>query len=178
MPNPHPVRREYALLPRLAATLAAGTLFAVLIPLALIHLFPRLDAALGLPRFLPGLAGDVLGGALIVIGAVFAYWTIGDQLFIARGTPLPMMATQQLLVGGPYVYCRNPMAFGAMTAYVGIGVVVGSIASVAAVVLFGGLLLAYIRRTEEPELEARFGQAYRDYRASTPFFFPFGWRKG
>ncbi len=178
MPNPHPVRREYALLPRLLATLAAGLLFAVLIPLALIRWIPDLDAVIGFPPLSPGMAGIVLGGVLIVIGAVFALWTIGDQLFVARGTPLPMMATQTLLVGGPYTYCRNPMAFGAMTAYVGIGVVVGSPASVLAVVLFGGLLMTYIKQFEEPELVARFGQAYVDYRAATPFFFPRLRRRG
>lgn len=178
MPNPHPVRREFALLPRLLATLAAGMVFAVLIPLALILWIPDLDAVIGFPHLEPGPVGNVLGGALIVIGAVFALWTIGVQLFIGRGTPLPVMATQTLLVGGPYAFCRNPMAFGAMTAYVGIGVVVGSPASVLAVMLFGGLLMAYIKQFEEPELVARFGQAYVDYRAATPFFFPRLRRKG
>ena len=38
--------------------------------------------------------------------------------------------------------------------------------------MLGALLLFYIKRVEEPELERRFGQAYRDYRERTPFLIP------
>ncbi len=167
--------REYALLPRLAATLLAGVLFAFLIPYTLVTLGPRLDAILGLPRLPLGLAALILGGLLVAIGLFYAFWSIGDQLLLARGTPLPVMATQTLLVGGPFKHCRNPMSFGAISLYLGISIIVQSISSILMVCLFTALLLVYIKKIEERELGARFGQAYLAYKTATSFIIPRPW---
>jgi protein-S-isoprenylcysteine O-methyltransferase Ste14 len=43
---------------------------------------------------------------------------------------------------------------------------------IALVLAFFGLLLVYIKRVEEREMEARFGDAYRAYRRNTPFLLP------
>jgi len=34
-----------------------------------------------------------------------------------RGTPLPVMPTQELLTEGPFRYSRNPMTLGTILAY-------------------------------------------------------------
>ncbi len=167
--------REYALLPRLAATLLAGVLFAFLIPYTLVTLGPRLDFILGLPQLPLGLAGLILGSLLVALGLFYAFWSIGDQLLLARGTPLPVMATQTLLVRGPFKHCRNPMSFGAISLYLGISIIVQSISSILMVCLFTALLLVYIKKIEERELVSRFGQAYLDYKANTPFIIPRPW---
>lgn len=165
-------KREYSLAQRLLASLAAGVLFAFLLPFALYRLVPRLDAVLGLPKLAFG-AGNLIAGAVLVgVGLFYALWSIGDQLFTARGTPLPMMATQKLLVSGPFRHCRNPMAFGTMAAYLGISVLAGSIASILVVLMLSGLLIWYIKRVEERELTARFGEQYLAYKRSTSFLIP------
>jgi protein-S-isoprenylcysteine O-methyltransferase Ste14 len=163
---------EYTFPQRLVATLFAGVLFAFLIPFTLIQVVPRLDTALGLPSLFFGIVNYILGAILLLTGAVYAFWSIATQLAQARGTPLPMMATQTLLVSGPFRHCRNPMAFGTFLLYLGIGILVGSISSILAVALFAALLLIYIKRVEERELAARFGQAYLEYKAATPFIIP------
>ncbi len=167
--------REYALLPRLGATLLAGVLFAFLIPYTLVNLGPRLDLAIGLPRLSLGIAALLLGGVLAATGLFYAFWSIGDQLLLASGTPLPVMATQTLLVHGPFKHCRNPMSFGAICLYLGISIMAQSIASILIVCLFTALLFLYIKKIEERELEARFGQAYLVYRGKTPFIIPRPW---
>jgi hypothetical protein len=48
---------------------------------------------------------------MVLIGWLFAMWSIGDQLTRGRGTPLPVMATQTLLIAGPFAYCRQPDEF-------------------------------------------------------------------
>ncbi len=169
--------REYSISQRLLGLLPAGALFVGLIPYALIWPIPRLDAVLGLPRLSFGVANWIGGGLLILMGAVYAFWSISAQLGRARGTPLPMMATQTLLVDGPFKQCRNPMALGTFLLYAGISVLVGSLSSLGAVALFAAFLLTYIKRIEERELEARFGAAYIAYKAATPFIIPAIFRK-
>ena len=93
----------------------------------------------------------------------------------AKGTPSPTMATQKLLVGGPFSVCRNPMALDTILAYLGIGVVVGAPFAVGVVALFTAVLTLYIKTVEEKELLARFGDEYAAYKQHTPFLIPF-WR--
>ncbi len=165
-------KRDYSLPVRLAVTLSAGFFFAVLIPFTLILWASDLDAILGLSPFHVETREWITGGILMLIGFVFAAWSISDQLFRARGTPIPVVATQELLVSGPYRLCRNPMGFGAISAYLGLALLSGSPASILCVVLFAGLFIAYVKGFEEKELEARFGESYRTYRESTPFIIP------
>jgi protein-S-isoprenylcysteine O-methyltransferase Ste14 len=164
--------RKYPLGVRLTVTLVAGFFFAVLIPFTLILWASDLDGFLGLRPFHVEIREWITGGILLLIGFVFAVWSISDQLFRARGTPIPVVATQVLLVTGPYRLCRNPMGFGAISAYLGLSLFSGSPASILCVVLFAGLFIAYVKGFEEKELEARFGDSYRDYRDSTPFIIP------
>ncbi len=153
-------------------TLPAGILFVYLIPLMLVRLGPRLDALLRLPRLAFGTGNLVVGGLLVVLGAFVALWSIVAQFSLAGGTPLPVMATQTLLVKGPFKLCRNPMSLGTISLYTGVAILAGSICSLAIVALLAALLLTYLKRIEERELEARFGPAYRAYKAATPFLIP------
>jgi len=165
-------KKEYPLPVRLAAMAVAAILFLGLIPYALIIPIPKLDALLHLPAFHFGVINLIAGIVLILCGMFFGFWSIGEQLFEARGTPLPMMATQKLLVSGPFRFCRNPMTFGTICAYVGVGVIIGSPAAILSVAAFGGLLVLYLKRIEERELAIRFGQEYLEYKARTPFLLP------
>ena len=165
-------RREYSLPVRLLATACAGLLFAFLIPLTLIRFLPRLDAALGILPLTFGYANLLVGGICVLVGLFFGFWSIWDQLFDARGTPIPVLATQKLLVRGPFKYCRNPMSFGTFMAYFGLSICVGSLSSFVSVAVFAVLLMLYIKKFEERELEARFGEEYKEYKAKTPFLIP------
>jgi protein-S-isoprenylcysteine O-methyltransferase Ste14 len=64
------------------------------------------------------------------------------------------------------------MTFGTFLTYSGLSILVGSLSALLVVILFCSLLLLYIKRIEEKELEVRFGQEYVDYKASTPFIIP------
>jgi len=165
-------KREYPLWVRLLAVLPAGVLFIGLIPWMVIRLGPQIDTALHLPRLYFGLPNLLLGGLMALVGITFGLWSNAEEIFHARGTPLPVMPTQVLLVRPPFDRTRNPMSFGALTIYLGVAVMVVSIASLAIAVLMAALLITYLKRIEERELEARFGQAYLEYKARTPFLIP------
>ena len=122
-----------------------------------------------------GMVNTVLGCGLIAGGFLLGWWAVYVQFEIGRGTPVPLMATQQLIVQKPYSYCRNPMALGTIAAYWGIALLIGSISAAAVVLTLVAFLLVYIRFFEEKEMELRFGRAYLEYRKRTPFIIP-RWR--
>jgi protein-S-isoprenylcysteine O-methyltransferase Ste14 len=165
-------KKEYPLWQRLLAGLLAGGLFAFLIPWALLRGLPRLDAQLGWPPVNLGMAGLIIGIAMVVIGLPIGFWTVVDQFTRASGTPLPIMATQRLLTDGPYAWSRNPMVFGTLAAYLGLALISDSWCALGGFLLFATLLLAYLKLVEERELAARFGQAYLDFKQKTSFLIP------
>jgi protein-S-isoprenylcysteine O-methyltransferase Ste14 len=118
----------------------------------------------------------ILGWLLIVIGWLFGIWSIYIQFTLGRGTPVPLMATQELIIRPPYSYCRNPMALGAIVMYLGVAILVGSMGCVVLVLFGTGLLLTYIKRIEEREMEIRFGQEYLKYKKQIPFLIPHLWK--
>jgi protein-S-isoprenylcysteine O-methyltransferase Ste14 len=165
-------QKEHSLDRRLKTLIPAGFLFLGLFPLAIAGGGPWLDARLGLPSFQFGAVNMLSGGLLLAVGMVFGLWSNFAEITRGRGTPLPMMPTQELLIDGPFRYCRNPMTFGTLTAYTGIGILAGTPAGLAIVFVFGSLLIAYLKLIEEKELAARFGEPYLAYKRSVPFLIP------
>ena len=157
---------------RIAITLLAGPIFLGLLPFLVAAVGPRLDRRLGLPSLRIGRVTRVVGGLLTVLGFSLGFWLVITQLTRGRGTPLPVMPTQELLTEGPFRYCRNPMTLGTILTYLGIGVGVGTIAGTALVLGLAGSLLVYLKRPEEGELAERFGGAYLAYRREVPFIIP------
>jgi protein-S-isoprenylcysteine O-methyltransferase Ste14 len=164
--------KEYPITHRILVLIPAGFLFVLLIPFILIRMAPSIDNTLGFPSIDLGLPGLIVGGIFIAIGLIYAMWSISAQLFRASGTPLPMMATQKLLITSPFDQCRNPMSFGTILLYLGISIIIGSITAIGLVLLLAAFLVSYIKLIEEKELEARFGEDYIEYKSRTPFLVP------
>lgn len=164
--------REFGLGERVIATLFAGVVFVLLIPFVILKGSAAIDRWLQISPFDLGLINLMIGGAMALIGWLFAIWSIVDQLTRGRGTPLPVMATQTLLITGPFAYCRNPMSFGTIVLYSGLAIWTGSWSAIALVTSFAVMLIAYLKYIEEKELEARFGQSYMEYKETTPFIIP------
>lgn len=165
-------KHEYSPRQRMTQLLVAAVVFLVVLPGALAIFAASLDTWLNLPRFADGLITLVVGVLMILGGWLLGLWANYAQFTIGRGTPVPLMATQRLIVQPPYTYCRNPMALGAIVMYLGESVALGSLAAVGLVLLGAAGLLTYIKRIEEQELAARFGEDYLQYRRHTPFLIP------
>lgn len=152
--------------------LLLAPIFLFLLPFLFIRFGNRLDHWLQLPPIPSQPWNWVIGGLLILSGLWFAVWSIYSQFTLGRGTPVPLMATQQLVIQPPYTYCRNPMALGAIIAYLGAATFFHSPGGMIVVVVVLGLLLVYIKRVEEREMEHRFGLPYLEYKERTPFLIP------
>ncbi|HOW92532.1 MAG TPA: isoprenylcysteine carboxylmethyltransferase family protein [Anaerolineaceae bacterium] len=166
------MRRRVQLPVKILALLLAGGLFVFLIPYTLVVLAPRLDAWLGLPDFYIGWINILVCVLLVICGGYFAFSSIFQQLFKADGTPLPFIPTQKLLANNVFQLTRNPMTLGTICIYTGVAILAGSISALLVVILFFSLLLIYIKKIEERELEIRFGKAYLHYKNNRPFLFP------
>jgi protein-S-isoprenylcysteine O-methyltransferase Ste14 len=114
-----------------------------------------------------------LSAALIIIGLSVWAWAILIQISSGKGTPMPIAPPQELVVSGPYRYCRNPIQLGAMLYYWGLGTHFGSM-TVGFLMFCLTLLIGsfYNKVFEEKELLQRFGKDYEAYRAVTPFLIP------
>ena len=171
-------KHEYSSKQRFVALLVLVPIFLILLPFILITLGSRIDQGLQWSPILYDPFNLILGWLLIVAGWLFGIWSIYIQFTLGRGTPVPLMATQKLIIRPPYSYCRNPMALGAIVMYLGVAILFGSMGAVVLELLCAGLLLTYIKRIEEREMEIRFGQEYLNYKKQTPFLIPRFWRQG
>jgi len=163
---------EYSKKQRMIAVIFGGVIFWLIIPFLMVVLSSYIDQRLHLPRFYDGLINLVIGLLLIVVGWLFANWTVRVQFSLGKGTPIPLMATQKLIVKGPYTYCRNPMTLGTAIFYFGVAMWLGSISAIGLGLIYPAGILIYIKLIEERELEERFGSEYLEYKKSTPFLIP------
>jgi len=150
----------------------AAAIFPFLLPWGMMVLGRKIDGWLGIAALSLPPVNAILGGILIAVGLPLALWTIIAQLTRGHGTPVPIVATQKLIIEPPYTLCRNPMVLGTLMAYLGLAVIIGSPGTALVVAVFGALLLFYVKRIEEQEMLERFGADYEAYRKRTPFLIP------
>lgn len=165
-------RAEHREPARVAVLILLAPVFLGLLPFLVGVTGRRVDRGVGLPPLPIGTAGQALGALLTAAGFSLGLWSVSAQLDQGRGTPLPIMPTQELLTHGPFRCCRNPMTLGAISAYLGIALMARTPAGLSFVVALAATLVGYLKLLEEPELAERFGDDYLAYRRSTPFIVP------
>jgi len=136
-----------------------------------------IDQWLHLPRLVLTPINLILGILLIILGWLFANWTVKVQYALGKGTPIPLIATRKLVIQGPYRYCRNPMTLGTIMVYLGVAIWIGSLSGLALGLIYPVVILIYIKLIEEKELEGRFGSEYVEYKKRTPFLVPRLWKR-
>jgi protein-S-isoprenylcysteine O-methyltransferase Ste14 len=135
------------------------------VPLAL----ARAEEIWGLARLPPRpLLGAGLFGAMSLLGILTANVLVRD----GRGTPLPFDTARELVASGPYRYVRNPMAMFGFGQGLAVGLWLGSPAVLVYTVVGIATWQWLARPWEEADLQARFGEAYRRYKAAVPCWIP------
>jgi len=140
----------------------------------LLFIFPKFvfDKWLQLPTLSNLPIRIISGWILITLGLFFLVSSTKAQREIDKGTPIPLKATQKLVVEKPYSYFRNPLYFGLISFFFGISIMIGSISPLVMVSIFSATILVYIKFIEEQELEMRYGVEYLAYKKITPLLIP------
>jgi protein-S-isoprenylcysteine O-methyltransferase Ste14 len=104
-----------------------------------------------------------IGVVLVIAGVLGRLWS---TLYIGQ------RKNRHLIVTGPYSMTRNPLYVSSMLAILGVSLMIGSALITAVFVPIFFFLFAYAARRESEYLRSKFGSAYDDYAARTPFFMP------
>jgi protein-S-isoprenylcysteine O-methyltransferase Ste14 len=113
------------------------------------------------PRF-TGLAGQLAGGVLILIGLILLVFANG--LFNRAGTDvIPFRDVTALVTTGVYRYTRNPMYLGMAAVLLGCAITVGASTALLIPPLFMVIIELRFIRPEEAMLRGLFPQEYPAY---------------
>jgi protein-S-isoprenylcysteine O-methyltransferase Ste14 len=114
----------------------------------------------------------LIGAALIAAG--FLLWLQTVLLFarLGRGTLAPWDPTERLVVEGPYRRVRNPMISAVLGVLLGEAILLGSPPLAIWFAAFLAVNAIWFPLGEEPGLERRFGDDYREYKRNVPRWLP------
>lgn len=102
--------------------------------------------------------------SLLAFGVILAVWS--RRTFESAGTNVnPSLPSTTLVVTGPFGFSRNPMYVARTFLYVGLGLMVNALWVVAVLVPLLLVMHYGVVKPEERYLEAKFGEAYRQYRS-------------
>jgi len=152
-----------------------GPLFFFGFVAGLVFAATKTDAWLGFGKIILPPWNIWLSRPLMLCGLFLMAWS-ASRFFKAKGTPVPFNPPRQLVTTGPYAWSRNPMMSGLFIVLFGIGIRLISCSLLFFYLpLFMLLIYIVLKMVEEPGLEERFKEEYRQYKKNTPMFFP--WRK-
>lgn len=117
---------------------------------------------------------------VILVGLLFGAAGLGLSFWAMRlfttegggGSPAPWEPIKNFIVQGPYRYVRNPMLTGVMLVLMAEALLLQSVPIAIWMVTFFILNTVYFAFSEEPQLETRFGDAYREYKRHVPRWIP------
>ena len=117
-------------------------------------------------------ASLIVGGGILLLGEFFRLWGVCYAGSETRTTG--DVGGTFLVVSGAYSYVRNPLYFGNMLMYLGIGLMSMSLFPYLqiAALLFFYFQYQVIITEEEKYLISKFGQHFDDYKKSVPKLIP------
>lgn len=96
------------------------------------------------------------------------------QEFVQRGggTPFPYDPPRRLVITGPYMYVRNPMQLTTVLLFMGLAVLLESVAMVAAAIITYAYSAGLAWWHEDLEMEPRWGNSWQLYRRNVRNWLP------
>lgn len=111
-------------------------------------------------------------GMLLGSGFFLMVWTMRLFSQVGKGSPAPWDPIDRLITSGPYAYMRNPMLTGVFMVLLAEVLFFQSMELGIYFFLFFLANVLYFSFSEEPALEKRYGNAYREYKVNVPRFIP------
>jgi protein-S-isoprenylcysteine O-methyltransferase Ste14 len=155
----------------------SSIIFFLIVPVISLFFGRRLDGVLGINPLELGTGGTLFSLCLFLVGGYYVIESIRILFIRGGGIPLgdvfPEDQTTELIIEGVYSQTRNPMLFGYLLCVIALGIQMKS-TSVAAIIPTAFIVIwtIWLKTREEPALEARFGEPYREYKKRTPYLIP------
>jgi protein-S-isoprenylcysteine O-methyltransferase Ste14 len=111
-------------------------------------------------------------GATIFIGLTPALDSIRRFIYVGRGTLIPIVPTERLVVSGFYRYVRNPMYVGVLTALCGEALLFWDRRLVIEALVAGLGFHLFVLLHEEPALARRYPRDYPRYKSHVARWWP------
>jgi len=115
---------------------------------------------------------SAIGMIILSAGMILIVITVSMFMRIGRGTLAPWSPTRNLVKTGVYAHVRNPMISGVCIVLVGESMLFQSVIILIWAMIFFVFNTVYFKLSEEPGLEERFGDEYREYRQNVPRWVP------
>jgi protein-S-isoprenylcysteine O-methyltransferase Ste14 len=117
-------------------------------------------------------ATDPVGGGVFLAASLLGLGTANVFVRDGAGTPLPLDTARRLVIAGPYRHVRNPMAMFGFAQAIGVGMWLRSPGVLVYTAVGMAIWQGLARPWEEADLERRFGDRYRRYRAVVSCWWP------
>jgi len=108
----------------------------------------------------------MIAGLTLIAKTVYTLTRIGD------GTLAPWSPTKKLVTTGIYGHVRNPMILGVLITLLGESATILSAQMFKWTIIFFIINNIWFLLYEEPNLEKKFGEEYREYKKSVPRWIP------
>ena len=161
---------------RIFVLIGSGIYVIIIMPIIGILVSMAMDNLLNLPKIIHTPYNFVVAPIILIVGFFWAIWSNIEIYKRGNGSPVPFKDTHTLYVvrSGPYKYTRNPMIFGYVIIWIGLGVLINSFfltVGFALIILI--VLILVVKLWEEKNLEKRFGSQYLEYKKNVSFIIPF-----
>lgn len=148
------------LLRHLIAIAALSFTAAVLVPVSIAR---RNAVTFAVGRSAEDIAFKLMGVVMLGLGLLLFFASLRRFATEGKGTLAPWDPPRRLVVRGPYRFVRNPMISGVIFVLFGEAMLLLSTPHATWAATFFVINAIYIPLLEEPMLEARFGDDYREY---------------
>ena len=155
--------------------LVDGSLYGFIGPFSVLYMIPRFlmnvsniesQAGFGIPGV------QIVGLITIWCGAVLAIWCTILMFLFGKGTPLVTSAPQKIMNRNIYSYVRHPMMWALMIVVWGEALMYGQSILLIWLIALARILYLIVVNYEEPQLERRFGESWKEYCQEVPRWFP------
>ncbi|MBN1365751.1 MAG: isoprenylcysteine carboxylmethyltransferase family protein [Syntrophaceae bacterium] len=152
-----------------------GALYLFIGPYSVLYIIPRFlmnvsniksQAGFGIPVV------ETVGLITIWCSAVLAIWCMILMFLFGKGSPLVTSAPQKILNRNIYAYVRNPMMWSLIFVVLGQALMYGQLILFAWLITLSRILHLVVVNYEEPQLERRFGESWKEYCQKVPRWFP------
>jgi len=152
-----------------------GALYAFIGPFSVLYLIPHFlmrivniksQEGFGLPVV------KIVGIILMWSGTALAIWCMILMLIFGRATPLVTSAPKKIIARNIYGHVRNPMMWSLIIIVLGEVLTYGQPILLVWLIAMSRIIYLIVVNYEEPQLEYRFGESWKEYCQLVPPWFP------